>query len=78
MLPDGMELSGRLRYQALLEKAEEHRLRKRSADQPASQATTTWQVRDWLGKQLVEWGYKLQGHPIASLPQLSEREPRNA
>lgn len=77
MLPDGMELSGRLRYQALLEEAEEHSLRKRAAAQPASQATT-WQVRDWLGKQLVEWGYKLQGHHIASLPQLSEREPRNA
>ena len=61
MLPDGMELSGRLRYQALLEKAEEHRLRKRAAAQPASQATTTWQVRDWLGTQLVNGGINCRG-----------------
>jgi hypothetical protein len=77
MFPDQMEFVARERRQAFLEAAEQYRLRKIVAAQQTTGDTTTWHLRCWLGAQLVEWGFKLQGYRVASLPQLPEREPCN-
>ncbi len=77
MLPAQMEFFAREHQAMLLEEAKERHLLKAIAAQPASGETALWHVRCWLGAQLVEWGFKLQGTPMASLSQLSEREPCN-
>jgi hypothetical protein len=77
MIPDHREFLGRERWQELLQAAEQHCLLKRMATRQAEQVTTTWQLRCWLGTQLVEWGCKLQGYRATGLPQVPECEPCN-
>ena len=77
MLPAQIEFFAREHQATLLEEAEQQRLLKIITTQPASGDTTTWPIRCWLGAQLVEWGFKLQGYRAAPLPQLLECEPCN-
>lgn len=77
MLLNEMGTSGRLRYEALLEEAEAHRLQKRAAAQQVNPATITWRVRYWLGIQLVNWGHQLKEYGLPALPQLPEHELPN-
>jgi hypothetical protein len=61
MIPDPMEYLAQAKVKEHIEVAEMHRLIKRIEQEQGHQATTSWRIRNWLGKQLMTWGSRVQG-----------------
>jgi hypothetical protein len=49
------------RYKEFLQEAEQERLIRAAGLRQPGNWKLPWKVADWIGAQLVSWGYKLQG-----------------
>ncbi len=71
MFPGNAEFVARERHKDLLHEANQRRLIKTIEAGQANRSTRLQRVVGWVGLQLVTWGLKLQGQPLAQSTQLA-------
>ena len=65
-------LAGQEHHKDLLQEAERERLIRAAGLRQSGNRRLHWKVANWIGAQLVEWGWKLQRYGTASSPCYSQ------